>query len=173
MIANIIVGLLLLFMGRKLFWLSMGIMGFLVGVNYAAAFMPQASGLNLFILAIFLGMVGALVAVVFEWVAVMLVGFLAGGYFLINVFSILTAQIQDAWWLYFIGGIIGMFIMAIAFNWALIGISCAAGAMLIVEHLNVDESLRNLIFICSLVIGILVQCITFKPTEDKAKEVIP
>ena len=40
-VAALLVGLLLLFFGRKLFWLFVGATGFIVGLEFAAAFFPD------------------------------------------------------------------------------------------------------------------------------------
>ena len=166
-IPHIIFGLLLLFAGRKLFWLSVGIIGFLVGIDYATALVPSAGGWQVVILPLLFGTLGAIFAIVSEWVTIMLIGFLGGGYFLINISSLITGQIQSPEWMFIIGGIVGVLVMFIAFDWALIAISSIVGAVLIVQSFNVDESLQSVLFICGVILGILVQYLSFPPSTDR------
>ena len=74
-IPHIIFGLLLLFAGRKLFWLSVGIIGFLVGMDYATTLVPSGGGWQVVIFPLLLGTLGAIFAIAFEWVTIMLMGF--------------------------------------------------------------------------------------------------
>lgn len=158
---DIILGLLLLLTGRKLFWLSVAIFGFLAGVQWAAAMGWQVNEVTMIFLAILFGILGAALAIPFQWVAILLLGFLGGGYFVTNILlSLGLGHFESAWWLFFLGGIMGVLLMSIAFDWALIGITSLLGAMLIVEHLSVDGSLRAAAFICLLLAGIFVQCIS-------------
>ena len=57
-ISDIILGCCLLFAGRKLFWLSVCVLGFIVGMNYAPMMMPAADSLLVFVVAIFFGRTG-------------------------------------------------------------------------------------------------------------------
>ena len=156
MISNIVLGVLLLFLGRRLFWLCVGSMGFLVGVDFASTTGVRAS--EWMILAIFFGILGAVFAVTFQWVAVILAGFLGGGYFLMNIFNFAgQGQGPSSWLLFVIGGTVGMLVMFIAFDWALIAISSLVGAMLIAQNLDINESLQVIFFAVGTLFGMMVQ----------------
>ena len=82
MIFNLIFGILMVFGGRNLFWLCVGIIGFLIGVQFAVSlgYSNEWAALSV---AVGLGCLGALLAVCFEWfMAVFGVGFLGGGIFI-------------------------------------------------------------------------------------------
>lgn len=154
---DVIFGALLLFTGRKLFWLSVGIMGFLVGVAFAEQLASQIGELMVIFCAVLFGIFGALLAVAFQWGTIILLGILGGGYFLMNI-PLMAGQSQPSWWLFLLGGIMGMLVMVFAFDWALIGISSLLGAMLLVQHLEINETLRGMLFLSSAILGIWVQC---------------
>lgn len=168
-ISDIVLGALLLLLGRQVFWLGIGILGFLVGVDFASAMGSQSSAGMAIIFALFFGILGAAFAVTFQWVAIVLMGFFGGGYFLMNIFSFMAGETQYIWGLFVVGGIIGMLVMVIAFDWALIGISSLIGALLIVRNLNVDESLRSLLFLGMIIFGALVQYLSLE-ASPKSKE---
>src|SRR5580692_6917393 len=74
-IAAIVVGILLLFLGRKLFWLFVAAIGFVVGAEVAATMFPHQSEWVL-IFGVVLGLIGALVAILVQKVAIGVGGFL-------------------------------------------------------------------------------------------------
>lgn len=165
---GMILGLLFLFAGRKFFWLFIGGMGCLVGINFATSLASPVDGFTVIILAVVLGILGAAFAVGFQWAAIVLAGFLGGGYFLMNIFSFWVGQTEFAWWLFLIGGILGILIVAMAFDGALIIITSLIGAMLIIEQLRIDEPFRSISFIVVLVLGILAQCFSQGVFTDKS-----
>ena len=76
---DFILGILLLLAGRKLFWLAVGIMGFLTGAHFAQVITP-ANEWAVLAIAFCFGILGAAFAVAFQWVGVLLMGFWGGGY---------------------------------------------------------------------------------------------
>jgi hypothetical protein len=164
---DLIFGFLLVFAGRNLFWLSVGIVGFLVGAHCAAAFGFSDSWVAL-VTALALGGLGAFLAVSFEWLAVVFgVGFLGGGYLLLNIFPSIAGQDAHTWLIFVAGGIVGMCLMIIIFDWTLIIISSLLGAALIVNAFKGTEILRELLFIGSLLTGMVVQYLTLRDTPSK------
>jgi len=167
---DLIFGFLMVFAGRNLFWLCVGVVGFLLGVQSAAALGFSSGGMAL-LAAFALGILGALLSISFEWFAVVFgIGFLGGGYLLISMLSLMNIlplaapQGMNAWPFFVIGGIVGMCLMVIIFDWTLIMISSLLGATLIANAFNGTEGLRELLFISSMVTGILVQYLTLKDT---------
>lgn len=164
---DVLFGAVLLLAGRKLFWLAVGIIGFLAGAHMATHLLPGNDGLSVIAPALLFGVLGAMLAVAFEWLAVVVVvGFLGGGYFLAN--SLALGPPENSWIMFLVGGIIGMVLVILAFDWALIGISSLLGATLIVQHLQMGEPARLTIFVCSVVIGVLLQY--YSTIEDEVKE---
>src|SRR5690348_12988135 len=66
---SIVVGLLLLFLGRKLFWLFVGAVGFLVGVEVAATLFPHQPDWSL-IVGLILGLIGAVIAIFVQKISI-------------------------------------------------------------------------------------------------------
>ena len=124
-------GILLLFLGRKLFWLFVAAIGFVVGAEAATTMFPQHSEWVL-IFGLVLGLVGALVALLVQKVAIGVGGFLAGGYFLMIMLRTWALQPPEYTWVAFlVGGCIGALLMFFVFDWALILFSSISGAHLI------------------------------------------
>ncbi len=167
MIFDLITGFLLVFAGRNLFWLCVGIVGFLIGVQCAVFFGFSNGWVTLF-MAFALGSAGAVLAVIFEWFMVVFgVGFLGGGYLLMNVFPSAAPQDPNSWLIFVAGGIAGMCLMVIAFDWALIIISSLLGATLIVHAIYGPPQLRDLLFIGSVITGVAVQSLTISEVKSR------
>ena len=59
----LVLGLLLLLLGRRLFWLFIAVAGFVLGVEAAPFVLPHATELFTLLVAIVLGISGALLAI--------------------------------------------------------------------------------------------------------------
>jgi hypothetical protein len=120
-IVNVFIGAVVLIFGRKLFWLFVGSMGFAVGFHYAPyVWNVQSHGL-LLVLAILTGIIGAVLSVFFQKIAVGVAGFAAGGYIIINLLDLLGLKLGHVIWLpYLIGGVVGALLLYLIFDWALI-----------------------------------------------------
>jgi len=165
-IFDLIFGFLLVLAGRNLFWICVGIVGFLIGVQFAASLGYSNEWMTLLI-AVALGLLGALLAISFEWCMVVFgVGFLGGGYLLMSVFPPMAGQETYSWLIFVVGGIVGMCLMVIFFDWTLITISSLLGATLIVNIFHVTEGVREFLFIGCVVIGILVQYLMLRDMDD-------
>ena len=161
-IFDVIFGCLLLFAGRSFFWVCVGVIGSLIGVQCAEWFGFTNVWAQL-LSALALGSVGIVLAMSFEWFMVIFgVGFLGGGYLLMDLFPPVAQQDPYSWLIFVVGGIVGMCLMVIAFDWTLILISSLLGATLIVYAFHVKEGSRELLFVSSMVTGILVQYLTLR-----------
>src|SRR5256884_9461461 len=78
-IVGILIGIVILFFGRKLFWLCVAAVGFLAGIELAPHLVTEPSPLLELAVALLLGVLGALLAFLLQKIAVAVVGFLAGG----------------------------------------------------------------------------------------------
>src|SRR5947208_14825043 len=74
-----LIGIVILFFGRKLFWLCVAAVGFVAGVELAPHLVNEPSPLLQLTVAIVLGLIGALLALFLQKVAIAVFGFLAGG----------------------------------------------------------------------------------------------
>ena len=83
-IVNLLLGIVLLILGRKLFWLFVGVAGFLVGMEIAERFVTGPEGMKLLI-AIAAGILGAVIAIFLQKVAIAIAGFVIGGYITVEL----------------------------------------------------------------------------------------
>jgi hypothetical protein len=156
-IAGLVAGGLLLVFGRKLFWLFVGAVGFFAGMTLAARYFPDNSG-SLWVVGVVVGLIGAVLAVFFQRVAVIGAGFLAGGYLATTLLGMFSAQPANPSWLPFlIGGILGALLMTIIFDWALILISSLTGAVLIANYAQPGQPLTTLLIVGLFILGIVLQ----------------
>src|SRR5438477_12001630 len=78
-ILSVLMGCALLFFGRRLFWLFVAALGFAIGLQLAP-YLSQNPPLWLsLLLSIGLGLLGALLAVMLQKLAIAIAGFLVGG----------------------------------------------------------------------------------------------
>ena len=107
-IFTIIIGLTVLFFGRKLFWVFVGYMGFIAGFHYVTQILAISSGSIVFLIALGAGIIGALLALFLQHAAILVSGFIAGGYLAIHLFTLFSANPGELIWLVsIIGGILG------------------------------------------------------------------
>ncbi|HEV2318551.1 MAG TPA: DUF4203 domain-containing protein [Verrucomicrobiae bacterium] len=164
---NIFVGAVLLLFGRRLFWLFVGCIGFIVGFGAASALFPGQSPMLIFLIALGVGVLGAIAAVFLQRLVVGIAGFLAGGYFLsaVAVTALHTHQSAIQWIAYVIGGIVGALLTMILLNPALILLSSLAGATAISQNVPLSESNKGILFAVLLIVGIIVQAMQYRPAK--------
>ena len=162
-VGRILVGVLLLVLGRRLYWLFVAGVGFVYGLVLAPYFLPGYSEAVIVIAALALAIVGALVAVLATKVAVGLIGFAAGGGIAALALESLGFEGAGALALalYLVAGVIGAVLLILVFDGALIVLSSLAGATLIATTL---ERLLDMppygavaLAIVLAVIGVLIQ----------------
>lgn len=167
-VIRILAGLGLLTLGRKLFWLFVGVVGFEFGFALAARALNRPSrtdDLLVLVIAILVGVGAALLAIFLKQIAVYVGGFFAGGSFGLNALRLLNignAPGVDAGDLllagaFIVGGIIGIILIAMVFDWALIVLSSLAGASMIANVGLGATPLAWLAFIALFVVGVVVQ----------------
>jgi Domain of unknown function (DUF4203) len=159
-IVGALIGAVILFFGRKLFWLCVAAIGFAAGVELAPHLVHEPSALLSLTIAILLGIVGALLAVFLQKIAIGVLGFLAGGKLagaIAAAFFVHYAQHSTI--IFVIGGIIGAVLLLVLFDWALIVVSSLIGAHLIVYQsaIVLPQSGSIIVFIGLAVLGVLVQ----------------
>jgi hypothetical protein len=157
-ILRLLLGIFMLTMGRRLYWLFLGGVGFVLGFEAAKRILEGQPHSVMLIIAVLGGVIGALLAVFLQKFAIAAGGFLAGGYLLILLLKQIGITILHYHWLIFlIGGIAGAFLMTTLFGWTLIVISSAIGAILILPSLHEGPRLTNLFFFVLFAVGIAVQ----------------
>lgn len=155
---RIIAGLILLILGRQLFWVFVAVLGFFTGMDLATQLIPHSGDLTVLLMALVAGILGAILAYFFYHVAIAVAGFLAGGRIGVELVAALTPSSPQAMWLVFIaGGVIGAILLLLVFDWALIAISSVLGAGFIVQQISTSSSMSGLLFIVLVIGGIVVQ----------------
>ncbi len=69
-IVGVVIGVVILFFGRKLFWLCVAAVGFAVGLQIAPLLVNEASSLLALVIALAFGVLGALLALFIQKVAI-------------------------------------------------------------------------------------------------------
>lgn len=157
-IINFLIGLAVLLFGRKLFWLFVAVAGFVLGVVVAPLLLPGQPDWLILLVALGLGIVGAILAIVVQQVAVAVAGFIFGGYGLVAVLTALGVSISPwEWVVYVVGGIIGAVLVLYLFDPALIWLSSLAGAVLISDVVKLSPPFDLILFVVLVIVGIAVQ----------------
>ena len=162
-IVGVLIGVVVLFFGRKLFWLCVAAVGFALGAEIAPHIIQEPSSILGLIVALALGLLGALLALFLQKVAIAVLGFLAGGYLagaIAAAFFIQSAQYYTI--IFLVGGIIGAILLLAVFDWALIVVSSLIGAHLIQSAIVLPPTGSTLVFIGLAILGILVQAAWFR-----------
>lgn len=172
LIITLLAGLGALLFGRRLFWLFVGLVGFLVSFNLATEFLSGQPQWIILLIALIVGLVGALLAVFLQYIAVAVAGFLAGGYAIFSLMQLLNVAINEAWLYWFIlilGGVIGAILVLLVFDWALIILSAGVGAATLVQlaerFTELSSPLNLILFFLLLIVGIAFQAYTL-PAGD-------
>jgi hypothetical protein len=158
-IARIVVGLVVLTLGRKLFWLFVGAVGFIIGISLVTQFFSAAPLWLVLVIAFIAGVLGALLALFVQHVAIGLAGFIGGGYVLLTALNFLGFQLTSVptWLIFLIGGIIGLVLMMALFDWTLVVLSSLTGASLVVQAVRLNPELSAVLFVGLLIVGLVVQ----------------
>ncbi|HUW11971.1 MAG TPA: hypothetical protein VM537_19755 [Anaerolineae bacterium] len=155
---RILLGAIVLILGRKLYWLFVAVAGFVLGMALAPRFISGGSQWVILVIALAAGLLGALLAVFLQQAAIAVAGFIGGGY---AGFILAGMAGWDAgrlvWVPIIIGGILGVVLVVALFEWALIILSSLTGAGLIVEATQLSTATTGLLFVALLVVGIAVQ----------------
>jgi Domain of unknown function (DUF4203) len=174
-IIQLITGAIQLLLGRKIFWLMVGIMGFLLGLFLTVSLLDWPVWLKL--------LAGLGVGVVFSVLAVFIQKPMAAifGFFAFGLASATLANLWGVdnyssifWIVFFVGGLVGVILVFALFDWALIIGTSLSGAGTVVVALETMLRLpRNgmlpvLLFIIMLAIGIIYQSKYLSPGTNRA-----
>jgi Domain of unknown function (DUF4203) len=162
-ILSVLIGAIILFFGRKVFWLCVAAVGFAAGVELAPHLMQEPTQMLQLSIALVFGFIGALLALFLQKVAIAVAGFLAGGKLALALVSTFIAQgARYPGITFIIGGIIGAILLLALFNWALIVMSAAVGAYLICQTIVLPPTGSAVLFVVLAVVGIIVQSAGFR-----------
>ena len=162
---RILLGTLLLLLGRRLFWLFVGVVGFVGGLQLAERVLPGQSEDVVIVFSVVIGLLAAVLAIVLRRVALGVAGFLAGGYLLTQFLTTAlpatnpenTATLAP-WVVFLVGGLVGAVLMNVVFDWTLIVLSALGGAALICKCIHgLNTQIMTAIFTGLSLFGVLAQ----------------
>jgi len=183
-ILSVLIGGVVLFFGRRLFWLCVAAVGFAAGMEFARhrfyAITASAAGNDvlagfghsidynpspvfLLAMALLCGLLGALLGLFLQKVAIAFAGFLTGGKLALGLISTFVLHgVNNSWLVFIVGGIIGAIQLLSLFDWALIAMSALVGAYLISHTIVLPQTGATLLFVGLGAIGIIVQAAAFR-----------
>ncbi len=167
---SLVVGLLLLLVGRKAFWFFLGLAGAAVAIAFVPRYVTGLDQQTLLIVSIVAGVLGGVLAFALSKAVVWVGGLVGGGYCGVILWQMLVPGSGFPWVAAAVGGILGMLVAKFLFTSVLVLASSAMGAALLV-HLSGLEGAPGLVVLVLLTaIGVLVQG-RFWPRTLKEKPV--
>ena len=170
-------GLLSLFLGRKLFWLFVGISGFLLGLLIGGV-VGIGNGWDwpaILLVGLLLGGAAAVLSIYLQKPMASLAGFMMGGllaavlYMLVRYGTNIATSLMfggpgpETWILFLVGGVAAAVFVWVTYEWALIVLSSLSGALLTFVGIapflpfNLPGILYLLMLVGLAVLGIYVQ----------------
>ncbi|MER3522716.1 MAG: hypothetical protein C4326_01270 [Ignavibacteria bacterium] len=157
MLVPLIAGIILLFIGRKVFWLFVGGVVFLLVMDLAPRFVHHRESM-IFYVALGAGLLAAAAGYFFQKVALRVVGLVAGGFFAFSASEQFMRSIALPWWVpVLVGALLGWMILSFLVEWALIVLSSLTGGFLSAGALHLESHSLLIVTIVLAAIGIIVQ----------------
>jgi len=161
-LGGVVVGVLLLLFGRRLYWLFVAGIGFLTGLALAPDLLPGQPEWLILLAALVAAIVGAVIAFVAQKITIGLIGFVAGGGIGLLLLRRMGLVGEGTGWVaYLIAGVVGLVLILVLFDWALILLSSLAGANLIVTgvstRLHLPQGAWFLAYLALVLVGVIVQ----------------
>ena len=168
---NLVLGIILLTTGKKLYWLFVGVIGFILGMGLATQLVLNPPWL-VYVVALGAGILGAILAHFLQHLAISLVGFLVGAYGASRLIGMLGITAESSTWMAFIiGGIVGLLLVSSAFNWSLYILSSWAGTTLVTQAIDLQGTVGTVVFFALFVLGMIIQVGLFRNQTKKPAEV--
>lgn len=162
-----LIGVTLLFLGRRLFWLFVGSVGFVFGLQMAQQYLGLHPFWVTWAVALLFGLIGALMAVFVQTLAIGLGGFAVGS--AISAHLMVLSGYAAVPGISVLCGIIGAVLLYVLFDWALIGLSSVAGATLVVLALNWSPRAEGILYVILIAAGICFQAVWLRRQKPKTK----
>lgn len=155
-ILRLSLGCILLLAGRNIFWLFIALAGFLIGIELAEIWLAGRPMWLIITVAIAVGLIGAVLSMLFERAAFALGGFYAAAYIAIVLaakfgFDATPVNVVLA------VGVLGALLATLLMDWAIIALSSLAGATAIVSTVAAEPIGETAFFFVLVTIGVLVQ----------------
>ncbi len=162
----IILGLGLLGLGRQLFWLFIAAAGFVLGLSVGNQLAAGSNDWVTLIIALLGGVLGFVLAIRIQKLGLRIAGFVVGGYVLVQLISLVQLSSLVGYmnennliWvgIFIVGGIFGAILTISVVNIALIGLSATGGSLIVVQALDLEPTIKFVIFLVLLLLGIFIQ----------------
>jgi hypothetical protein len=160
-----LIGIVMLALGRKLFWLFVGCLGFVAGLHLAQQYFGLQPSWVAWAAALLFGLVGALLALFFQKLAIVLGGFASGsaiGAHLAFMMGVASGPVIPI-----LGGIIGAILLYVLFDWALIVLSSVVGSTLVVQDLTWNPTVETVLYLVLIAAGICFQAAWLRIKKPK------
>ncbi len=156
-IAKVIIGGVLLFLGRELNFLFAAGMGVLIGFRLTFILPPQWPWFASYIFIGILALIAAAIPLINERVGYFFSGFLAGGYILVEYYApnVATLPLLP----FVMGGVVGSIVIGFLTEWALLIISCLIGAYYVASYFPLSSTAQILVTSGLFIIGGMTQAI--------------
>lgn len=162
-VTRVLLGVLLLSCGRRLFWLFVGTVGFVAGARFAERFLPVQADDVIIVFCLVCGVLSAILAITLRKIALGVAGFLAGGYLLTQLL-VAGGQMHGQgagdfapWMAFLVGGLAGALLMNAVFAWTLIVLSSLGGAALVCESFHAAPQIVSAAFTVLAILGVTIQ----------------
>lgn len=154
---TVLLGIVVLLFGRKLYWAFIAIAGFLIGMELANEYLADKDQWIRIAASIGAGVLGAIIGMFLQRLAFAIGGFFAGAYFAFRIFEHFHPNGDPHIWM-IIGAVVGAIVAALVMDWAIIFISALVGAAAILSPFpNLEPQMANVLFLLLAGIGIVVQ----------------
>ena len=160
------VGVLLLLLGRRLYWLFVGGIGFIVGLSLATGFTQRRPDGTALLIGLGAGLLGIVLALVLQRLAIVVAGFLSGAWLGVEFVRAVSAPMAGTPWIpALVGAVVGAILAAALFDAVLVILSSLVGAALLAELIGGRPVMRAIVFLLLVLVGVAVQ------TRQKRREV--
>jgi hypothetical protein len=167
----ILVGLLPLFFGRRLFWVFVGVAGFLFGLTLAQLALVDQPLLVQLLVGVLVGIACGVLARIFVKPMAMVGAFLALAGVGVGIGSLLAAPGWMSGLLWLVFGLIGALLVALYYDWALILASAGNGAAAIVVGLGgllaTPGWVRLALLVVIFCVGVIYQARDLRESEGR------
>jgi hypothetical protein len=170
-IFGLVIGVTLLALGRRYFWLLTSGIGFLIFLNVVSNPATDLPGWASYVSAIAFGLLGAAIAPFLYTAAVLLFGFLAGGGIVFGMFQLFEIEMGKFFWILFLlGGLVGFALTIKFIDWALIILTSSVGSTIIAQNLSKLHPMSPWtslsMFSVLIVVGIVVQYMIWRRDKE-------
>jgi len=153
-----IVGVLLLAFGRRLYWLFVGGIGFVVGFSLASSLSGRQPQLTAILIGLGAGLLGVVLALLLQRFAIVVAGLLAGAWLGAEIWRLLApTPLPTPWLPALVGGVVGALLAATLFDMALVVLSSLVGAAILAKLFAGRPGLQVVVVLLLTLLGVVFQ----------------